>query len=207
MPQEASLKRCTELSPSRSKRADHRQTPPSRSQLDRTGTTNLPPPEAWGRGAERRRQEPRFYSSRNFWDSITQLRHQVPTTGHLSARRWAQGLTLDLQGVGEDDGSLPLSSSSVFLNATCCGFLSKGGARAASPSPVLPAGSHRKSGDASDLSQLAGQPARRRGGFPRSPRLRRSGPEGPPSPGGAGLRLPSRPSVLQSQVARPRHLP
>ena len=65
-------------------------------------------------------------------------------------------------GEGEEDRSLPVFPSPVFLDATCWRFLSKGGASSASPSPVLPEGSHRKSGNASDLSQRAGKPAARR---------------------------------------------
>ena len=62
-------------------------------------------------------KSPAFTPRRNFWDSsITQPRNQVPKSEHLSARRGAHGPTSDL---GEENGSLPVFPSPVFLDATC----------------------------------------------------------------------------------------
>lgn len=72
-----------------------------------------------GMGTRNRREKSPAFTPplRNFWDSsITQPRDQVPKYEHLSARRGAHGPTFDF---GEEDGSLPVFPSPVFLDATC----------------------------------------------------------------------------------------
>lgn len=94
------------FSPSSLESADHRRTPPSRSQFEEIGTTNLSPRRRRGRGDDEGGRGPRNGGEkshaftptprRNFWDSsITQPQDQVPIHEHLSARRGAHGQTWD----------------------------------------------------------------------------------------------------------------
>lgn len=127
-------------------------------------------------------------------------------TGRRGIRRSERG--------GEEDGSLPALPSPVFLDATCRGLV-RAAESSASPLPVLPEGSHRKSGNAKRLESAcweagceAGEP-----GLPRSQRPRRWDQDDHPhiptsswGKPGAGFLSPSRPGVLQSRLARPRRL-
>lgn len=184
------------FSPPSLESADHRRTPPSRSQFEETGTTNLSPRRSGGgvtiKGGgglvTEERKAPLLPPLRRETSGTLLLRNPGTRFQYMNifpqdaGRTGRRGIRWSERG-GEEDGSLPALPSPVFLDATCRELV-RAVESSASPSPVLPEGSHRKSGNAKRLESAcweagceAGEP-----GLPRSQRPRRRDQDDHPNP-------------------------